>query len=182
VRGVGGRARLAEYAFLLGSGCLGAGYALLHDLCTYALCPAYFVVGKGVSSAALGFWPDVAWLAARAGWSAGLVVGCVLLFSNNPHPRRGQLSYDRLAPALTWPVVVSIPIAVVCGCSGPWLLGSFVDARFLTQVGVVDPQRFLATWGVHIGSYVGATAGLLIAAHRVRMARPRNLTPGPAVP
>ncbi|MDH5675907.1 MAG: hypothetical protein OEZ06_27535 [Myxococcales bacterium] len=173
-----GSDKIREYGFLFGSGLVGAGYALLHDLCTHGLSPDYFAIGKGLESAARGFWPDVAWLATRAGWSAGLVIGCALLRMNNPQVERRRLGYASLVRALTWPLAASLLFAFIGAWLGPNLLDSEFDTSALHRPGVTDPSAFLTVWGIHIGSYAGALLGLLVAASRIRRARRKPKVPG----
>lgn len=162
------RRRLKEYGFLFSSAGLGIAYAIVHDVFTYRLSREYFTVGKGLSGAADGFWPQVAWLAARAGWSGGLVVGVGLLLANNPHPQLRQLPYAQLWRALCWPLAIMPLTATTLGLLGPVVLPSLVGASTLAHLGVADPSVFLRVWGIHVGTYLGAAAGLAAAALTVR--------------
>ncbi len=88
--------RAREYLFLFSCAGIAMGYGVAHDFVTCHISPAYFVWGKGLESAADGFNFDVVKLALMASWSAGLIVGVVLLLANNPREGRPQLGYPAL--------------------------------------------------------------------------------------
>src|SRR5690242_4853633 len=90
-------ARVKEYGFLFATAALAIGYGLVHDRLTYAISREYYVVGKALPSAALGFSGEVAMLAIQASWSVGLVVGLVFLVANGPDRRFSQLPYQTLS-------------------------------------------------------------------------------------
>ncbi|MFK8004591.1 MAG: hypothetical protein AB8H86_33795 [Polyangiales bacterium] len=155
--------RLREYAFLFATAGLAVAYAVVHDIITFALAPEYFFVLKDVAGDT--FFPNVAWLAARAGWTAGLAIGLGLLIANNPG-RREQLSYAALAQHIRFPLVWSLAAAIGGGLYARyWMPGA------LSGWGLEHPLAVVTVWGIHIGSYVGALLGLAHGCFRVLRAR-----------
>ena len=155
--------RLREYTFLFAMAGLAITYAIAHDLFTFALAPEYFFVLKDV--AGNDFFPGVAWLAARAGWTVGLAIGLGLLIANNPGKRR-QLSYRQLAKCIRFPLFWSIAAA----------LGGAAYARYFTPDalsawGLEEPLAVVTVWGIHIGSYIGGIVGLAHACLHIVKAR-----------
>lgn len=155
--------RLREYAFLFAMAGLAIVYAVVHDIFTFALAPEYFFVLKNVAGDT--FFPNVAWLAARAGWTAGLAIGLGLLIANNPS-RYEQLSYAALAKHVRFPLVWSLAAAV-----GGGLYARYWMPDALLGWGLEYPRAVVTVWGVHIGSYAGALLGLVHAVFRVVRAR-----------
>ncbi len=142
--------RLKEYAFLFGVTGAASVYGLLHHAATYSFSHDYFRVIKGVRAAS--FFPQVAKLALMAGWTAGLVVGLVLLVANNPSRRMPQLPYSRLALHLLWPLLASPFLASVLGVAAllrpdPWVHGLSIDAAASR-----DPSEIGAVWAIHLGT------------------------------
>lgn len=166
--------RLKEYAFLFGVTGLTMLYAVVHDGITCTLSPEYFQTVKGLN--AKDFHRQVVELALGAGWSAGLVIGTVLLVANNPSQRLAQLPYIRLCRRLLWPTTGALLAAAVlslCPLSTPegWLSAT-LEASTREQIERV--------WRIHLGSYLGAALGLFIAAGRVRIERRAVLSGGSA--
>ena len=156
--------RLREYAFLFSVAGLAVAYAVVHDIFTFALAPEYFFVLKAVAGET--FFPNVAWLAAQAGWTAGLVIGLALVVVNNPdktkrrwtgrpQPVRPQLSYSALAKCVRFPLLWSMAAAI-----GGGLYARYVMPSALSGWGLEHPLAVVTVWGVHIGSYAGAFLGL----------------------
>lgn len=158
--------RLREYAFLFATACLAVAYALVHDIFTFALAPEYFFVLKDVAGDT--FFPHVAWLAARAGWSAGLAIGLGLLIANNP-ARRDQLPYATLAGHIRFPLFWSLAAAI-----GGGLYARYFMPDALHAWGLEHPRSVITVWGGHIGSYVGALLGLVHACLHIRGSRARG--------
>jgi hypothetical protein len=167
--------RAREYAFLLGCGALAAGLGALLDQLSVRISPHYFVLGKGVAAG-----PGLAWRAAgvgaQAGFVAGLVVGGVLLLVDQPRAGRPTLGGRALLRTAL-----------------PWLLGAALLGEALgAALAPLDPlglerelegflraparDRFVQVWGMHAGLYLGALAGLVLAAIRVVRARRRAAT------
>lgn len=143
--------RLKEYGFLFGTAALAIGYGMVHDRITYAISREYYVIGKGLASAANGFNRDVAMLAAQASWSAGLFIGLTFLIANRPQQRVGQLPYRTLITLLVIPLLGSIATACALGAVG-FFFAAPLSARFeLHYLGLRAPALFCATWGFILG-------------------------------
>lgn len=178
--------RWKEYAFLAATAAAAVLYAELHDVVTSRLSPEYFIVGKGIQDTGEGFGRAVAWLAARAGWSAGLCVGLAFVVANNP-TRRGtpQLGYPVLAGHLVVPLGASAAIAALLGVF-VWLAHEAVsDLTGVDALGLQAPRAFVSVWAVHAGTYAGAIGGTIGAVYRIRRARraldrPTSRTPAEA--
>ncbi|MEM9070246.1 MAG: hypothetical protein AAGE52_17195 [Myxococcota bacterium] len=155
-------ARLKEYVFLFSVTALTMLYGLAHDAITFFISPTYFRLFKGIP--ATSFFPDVARLALMASWTAGLAIGLVLLIANNPSAKYPQLSYRRLSALLLWPLAGALVFAVVGGSFGPLFLELPWDAG----------PRPTRVWGIHLGTYVGATLGVGLAAAHIRRVRSAN--------
>jgi len=149
--------RIKEYGFLFAVTGATMVHGLVHDLVTWSFSPEYFAVGKGLGDCADSFFPEVAALALKASWSAGLFIGLVLLIANNPSKRRPQLPYRRLARFVLWPLACSVGAAVVAG------LASYLSGA----------AEFSQVWAIHIGTYVGALVGVITGAVLVRRERTR---------
>ncbi|MEM6954246.1 MAG: hypothetical protein AAF645_01120 [Myxococcota bacterium] len=163
--------RLREYAFLFGVTLLTVVYALLHDALTFSLSYDYFALGKGLI--APSFWPDVAFLAAQAGWTAGLVIGLVLLVVNNPSPVRAQLTYRTLVRTLAGPLVGALTCAVLGALSASLWTDSLLMSLGVERFESAEPEAFVHVWCIHIGSYVGAALGLTVSCISVWRRRTR---------
>lgn len=144
--------RLREYTFLFAVAALTIAYAIVHDIFTFALAPEYFFVLKAVAGET--FFPNVAWLAAKAGWTAGLLIGLGLLIANNPG-RRTQLSYAALAKCVRFPLLWAMAAAIGGGVYAHYVVPGALRGR-----GLEHPLAVVTVWGVHIGSYMGALLGL----------------------
>ena len=155
--------RLREYAFLFATAAASVAYAVVHDVFTFALAPEYFFVLKDVAGDS--FFPNVVWLAARAGWTVGLAIGLGLLIANNPGKRR-QRSYRQLARCVRFPLLWSLAAAFGGGLYARYILPNALDAW-----GLEEPLAVVTVWGVHIGSYVGGLIGLAHACFHVVRAR-----------
>ncbi|MCP4602086.1 MAG: hypothetical protein GY847_16480 [Proteobacteria bacterium] len=163
--------RLKEYAFLFSVTALAIGYGVIHDLVTYNICSEYFTIGYGLKSAADSFYPEVALLAVKASWSAGLLIGLVILIANNPHKQLPQLDYNSLARYLAGPLTCSIVLAVTFGLVANLLSPIIANQLELSVLRLHNEAGFLTVWGIHIGTYFGGLVGLILSAVLIRKAR-----------
>src|SRR5882762_8408342 len=115
-----GATRWREYAFWLACAGVGAFFAVANDAVTSRVSPAYFVVGKGVTDNPERLAAAVAFLAAKAGSFAGIVIGGVFLLANNPSRGLPQLRYRELARFLIVPALGAIVVAAVLGAFSTW--------------------------------------------------------------
>lgn len=165
--------RVKEYLFLVVSMLLSIVYGIVHDHITATISADYFLTAKGLDVDPRPFRIAVTWLAIKATYGPGVLAGALMLIANNPSPKKPQLSYPHLLRICVYPVVGAAVCAIVGGVlcvvvgSRTW----FADAALAyTSAGGVP--RFLAVWGVHAGSYIGATLGTVLAV--IRVARTRS--------
>lgn len=162
--------RWREYLFLLG--CAGAAlvYGAIGDQVTVTISPEYFLYGKALAEVVKDpgsqvVTPELRWEAAKVGlkatWTAGLILGVVILLANNPRRGRPQLAYRELWARLPVLVGVAAICAIVLGVIGYW--GGFVrfsnDFQQMVQRDEFRPRRFMAVFGIHLGGYVGGLIG-----------------------
>jgi hypothetical protein len=176
--------RWREYAFLLLCVVAAVGYGALNDQITSRISWEYFYYAKELSKE-LGpeVPPDPAALrraaaivGAKAAWSAGLLIGVALLIANNPRQDRPRLSYRTLVGLLATILACAAACGAVFGVIGyrGGLTWASEDFREMWQTNLFRPRRFLCTWGVHLGGYLGALVGTAICVVYVLNARGRE--------
>ncbi len=155
--------RLKEYLFLLATTLAAAAYGVLHDRVTYAISPDYYVLGKGIASAAEGFNLDVVVLAIKATWWAGLLGGALILIANNEDRAGRHLPYGTLFRIALAPLACSVLLewgtAAGCAVFGTELAAALGSGEVRESLGA----SFFVVWGMHFGAYVGGAVGLLAA-------------------
>ncbi|HEY7091347.1 MAG TPA: hypothetical protein VH518_24840 [Tepidisphaeraceae bacterium] len=165
--------RWREYLFLLLCVSAAMAYGIVNDLITSSISWEYFCYGKGL-------WPEIlhdvppdpaklrlaaAVVGMKATWTAGLIGGVVLLIANNPSHERHQLSFAALMRLLFLVLIAAAVTAVVLGVAGGWGLLTWYSHDFAEMVrrNEMRPYRFMTTFGIHLGGYVGAFWGLVAA-------------------
>lgn len=182
--------RWREYAVLLAAVAAALAYGAVNDQVTVTISREYFLYGKELYKA-IGENPTdpvLRWGAAKVGlkatWSVGLILGVALLVANNPWRGRPRLRYRRLVARLPVMVAAAAAVGVAGGLAGyaGWLTGLQSHFGDLVRANLWHPRRFMATWGVHLGGYVGGLLGAgvaVVAVARERRSLPRD---GPAFP
>ena len=170
--------RWREYLFLLASVAIAVAYGSLSDQITVTISWEYFYYGKFMLPVLEGHVPPdmaaVRWQAALVGakatWTGGLVLGVAFLLANNPHRKLPQLTYRGLFRLMTWPLISVILFGTAIGIAG--YLGAF-SQRFqdIVRNDLWRPRRFMCTWGIHLGEYVGGIVGIIFAVYRIRRNR-----------
>lgn len=168
--------RWREYLFLLLCVACAIGYGIVNDLVTSRISVEYFLFGKGVAervSADVAANPEAhravldreaMRIGALATWSAGLLAGAALLITNT----LGARPRLRMRQMLRLVGVVALP-AVVLAAIGGWVGSVGVFARFsddfreMVARDEMRPARFMTVFGIHLGGYVGAVLGLILA-------------------
>lgn len=166
--------RWREYLFLAAVVAAAMAYGAASDRIASDISWEYFYYGKGLDQR-LGprVPPDAAALhreackiGLKATWSAGLIVGVVLLVANNPGRGRPQLPYTQLLlllPVVLLATAVGAALGGWVGAHG-WLAWTSRDLRMLARDDLFRPQRFMCVYGINLGSYAG---GLLATAASV---------------
>jgi hypothetical protein len=169
--------RAKEYLFLLYAVFLGIVYAVIHDEITVTISPAYFIIAKELPPVAETLRLNTAFLATKASYGPAAISGALVLIANNPSKKRAQLPYNRLylIPAIT----------LTCAALGAFLGGLYgrlfppasgLEYAHEFKVAPGADIRFVVVWCIHIGTYVGAGIGTLLACLHVVRARRRAAT------
>ena len=174
--------RWREYGVLVACVLAALAYGAVNDQVTVTISPEYFLYGKELAKT-VGDPPAselaLRWAAAvvglKATWSAGLLIGVVLLLANNPWRSLPRLPNRRLIGLLPVILLCAATLAVVGGVVGHAGLMTHWQADFEDQVraDLWRPRRYMATWGVHLGGYAGGLIGTAWAAALVIRRRGR---------
>jgi hypothetical protein len=174
--------RWREYTFLLVAAIAAAVYGATNDLVTSSISWEYFYYGKGLMDQLGPHVPPapgaLAWGAAKVGmassWSAGILAGAVLLLVNRHRRPGGAPAPPMSMPGLGRSLAGVALGALIGGAAGgilgrlgllDWLSADFRDVR---QLDILRPARFMTTWGIHAGSYLGAAVATVWCAWRIR--------------
>jgi hypothetical protein len=173
--------RWREYAFLLLATAAGITYGVANDAITSSISWEYYFYGKGLAEMMPAHTPPDAGalrvgamlIGLKAGGSAGIVIGAVLLIANNPRAGRRRLTFQRLAGYLAQIFAATIVCSILLGAAGAmgWLLWTSRDLAEMWKSGEMRPGRFLVVYGIHLGAYVGGTVGTTAALLRIARAR-----------
>lgn len=180
--------RWREYLFLLLCAAAAMVYGIINDLITSTISWEYFWHVKGLyavlqrepAAEPVAFRLHVIKIALQATWWVGLLAGVLLLIANNPMRGRGwpRLSYGRLIRVLGIVFVCAAGLAVIGGIAGYAGAFSFIESfAELVREDALRPYRLMAAWGAHLGGYVGAGIGIVIAAARIIIERRRRFAP-----
>jgi hypothetical protein len=169
--------RWREYLVLIFAAAAGATYGGLCDLLTSRISWEYFYFGKGLYLVLGSQVPPSAWpLAGRAGlvgirsaWSAGLLAGAILLLANQPSTSRRSLPLVGICRLFSRIALVAVIGAALGGLAGRLGLLNWTsdDFRALAEANMFRPARFMTTYGIHLGSYLGGLAGTVLAVTNV---------------
>ncbi len=175
--------RWREYGVLLAAVAMALAYGAINDQITVTISREYFLYGKELA-AVVGDPPvsewALRWAAAKVGfkatWSVGLIFGVILLLANNPWRGLPRLPNRRLLALMLVIPATAAAFAVVGGLLG--YLGVMTswhgDFRDMAAANLWRPGRFMATWGVHLGGYVGGLVGTVVAVWTTIGARRRH--------
>jgi len=155
--------RWKEYGAWIVMSALGAGFGACNDLVTSRVSAHYFELGKGLSSVdPQQFVRDVADFGARAGCSAGLLLGGVLLFANTTRTSLPSLRVVELLAHALVPIALAAALAPIMAFSTDWDVQGLRDElrRVLSES---DVDAFLFVQRAHVGAYIGAALGTSMA-------------------
>lgn len=172
--------RWREYTFLLVAALIGMAYGGINEQITTTISWEYFYYGKGLAQEFDYRLPvdwtalrlKTAWLGIRAGWTPGLLFGVALLVANNPWRDWPRIPHRRLYRYLLVPLAATAGVSVAFGLAGRY---GFLGDGPLSDVhwDEVRRLRFMATWGTHLGAYVGGMLGTVATVARILLVRRR---------
>ena len=180
--------RWREYLFLLMAIVVTIAFAASLDQVTVTISWEYFYFGKELYEVLGPQSPpsmmplrlQAALVGAKAALAPGLLIGVGLLFANNPRKKWREAPWPRLYRALAMPLFLAATCAAIGGVAGyaGWLTWTAEDFREMAAEGLMRPRHFMATWGAHLGAYVGGALGAILAlvgVLRWRRAHPTEL-------
>ena len=174
--------RVKEYGFLVVSMLLSVVYGILHDHLTATISVEYFLNAKGLGTDPRPYRWAVTLLAIKASYGPGVLAGALILIANNPSNRKPQLPYRHLFRFCAYPVLGAATCAAILGAAMPLIArGTWIVDAALAFAPAESVGRFLTVWGIHAGSYGGATLGTVIAVISVVAAR-NSLASRPSLP
>jgi hypothetical protein len=166
--------RWREYLFLLLCVVSAMLYGIANDMVTSTISWEYFCFAKEqypqpitvLPPVARELYPAAAIVGMKATWTAGLLIGAILLIANNPRRSRPRLPYTKMNRHLAMIFAITVLCAACFGFAG--YAGAFdgFDGGFAEAV-TDSPerrQRFLTVWSIHIGAYAGGAIGMIVAA------------------
>ncbi|MCC6574572.1 MAG: hypothetical protein IT462_12375 [Planctomycetes bacterium] len=160
--------RWREYLLLIGFGCLGAVVGVGNDVVTANLSPDYFVLGKDVRAGA-DFWPGVLAIATEAGFIAGVVLGGALLLANSMSKGCPPLPTGRIVRFALLPVLAAATGSILGNVISPALPP--IEGVVATPLGSWQKSAMHQVRCMHIGLYIGATSGTVLAAVSIGQSR-----------
>jgi len=172
--------RVKEYLFLVAAMIISIVYGIVHDHITATISPEYFLRAKGLETDPRPFRIAVTLLALKATYGPGVFSGALLLIANNPSSdqssdainKKPQLTYPHLLRICVYPVWFAALFAVILGVLVP-VIGHTTWLRDAAAYYAPDNgAQFMVVWGIHAGSYLGATLGTVVAV--VKVVRRRN--------
>lgn len=179
-----------EYLFLLLCVGVALAYGIINDQLTVGISWEYFYYGKDIGAQLGPKTPPEAWAlrwaAAKVGmkatWTAGLILGVIILFANNPTRTLAPLPFSRVTRKLPLMLTVTAACAMVLGIVGR--LGGLIpfndDFRMLIKDDMWRPYRFMTVYGIHLGGYVGGLLGAIAAAISIQYERRAIRKGGPS--
>lgn len=160
--------RWKEYVFLVLAMGVIVLYAVLNDMVTVRISPAYFdrhellMSGTFTSDKSLALG-----VAVRGSWWGGLLLGAALLIANNPSKKLPRLPWTRMYTKLLYPFLLAAAGAVA--------LGYAQYREMFSQVsdgsGRDETLGLLAVAMAHWGAYGGAVIGAVAAIIAIRLQR-----------
>ena len=154
------RHRWREYGFLLTGTLLGSLIGAGVDYFTCSLSPEYFHYAKQIPRG-LGFSEEVLWFGARVGASAGVIGSALLLVANRDAKQALSLVW-----LLKYPALGSVLFGVLFG--GAQHTFEFFPPSEFEFLSSLEQSNYTWVRTIHLGVYVGAASGLLVALVQLR--------------
>jgi hypothetical protein len=179
--------RWREYLFLLVCTLAAMAYGALNDQITSTISWEYFYYGKDLDKVlgpvtppdAVQLHLHAALVGINATWSAGLIIGVVLLFANNPaksHPQLPRTTLLKFLPPILLITATTAAFGSYLGYAGH--LARFnEDFPIMLKTDLWRPRRFMAVFGIHLGGYLGGILALLVTVPLILRRRRRLTTP-----
>jgi hypothetical protein len=173
--------RWREHVFLVCAAVAGMAYGIANDAVTSSISWEYYFYGKGLDQVMPAQTPPDAGalrlramsIGCKAGGSAGVLIGALLLIANNPRAGLRRLTYRQLSFQIAVIYIITICFSLALGIAGGlgWLLWTSNDLVALWQSGDYRPRHFVGVYGIHLGAYVGGALGTLIVLLHVARSR-----------
>jgi len=181
--------RWREYAFLLIAVVAAIAYGAINDQITSAISWEYFYYAKDLYKILGPTTPpdmralhwQAAIVGAKATWTAGLIIGVALLLANNPMRDRPRLRNRQLLIYIPLIFLICVAFGVCFGFFGRegWLNFLSADFQDMARADIFRPRRFMTTWGVHLGGYVGGGVGTALAIRKIFSDRSARIPQNP---
>ena len=179
--------RWREYLILLVCTLAAMAYGAINDQITSTISWEYFYYGKDLDKVlgpatppdAVRLHLHAALVGIQATWSAGLIIGVVLLFANNPSKTLPQLPRTTLLKFLPLILLITATTAgtgAYLGYAGH-LTRFNEDFPIMLKTDLWRPRRFMAVFGIHLGGYVGGVLALLVTVPLILWKRRRLQDP-----
>lgn len=165
--------RWKEYLFLLAATAAAVAFAIGNDLVTSTLSPFYFEIHEKLTHSCPDIHRLAVGVAVRGSWWVGLVLGVLLLMTNNPRKTLPQLPWRGMYAKLLYPLAIAALGSAAMGLlswTGTISLPGDLDRK------LADAREFNAVFAAHAGAYAGGVLGAIVAAVRVIRQRKKART------
>lgn len=152
--------RAKEYGFLLSLAVLSTIFAIIHDFITFNISYEYFQIAKDLGPG-IKFYPEVIYLAIKASYWFGIIIGVMFLLANNPIKHKIQLKYKELYKKLIYPFICAILFALFVGSMSPIFPDYFSRGgeEFINDLTNYNRVAYIH-WGTYIGGFLGSLFGV----------------------
>jgi hypothetical protein len=160
--------RWKEYVFLVVAMGVMVLYAVLNDMVTVRVSPAYFDWHLSMMAGTFAADKSLAiGVAVRGSWWGGLVLAAALLIANNPSKTLPRLPGTRMYTKLLYPFLLAAAGAIALGYAQYREMFSPVS----DGPGHDETLCLLAVGMAHWGAYGGAVIGAVVAIIAIRLQR-----------